>query len=260
MRGIVARGHGLPLEVVGTVIEMADVAWNAIEHRRDRNHELAAADEAARLRSENSTLRGLLAENLALLQALSKSPNLSDDCPPDLYKRLVATVDDSGFLAKLESLRQESAVVVDGKVSSTKAAGDVDILFNDHGEPSWWVLVSQDVDPDSLEEVSEIDNENYIVVSEENVVDGIANFIARSILENPKSKGLTPEELQKTVTRALGDIKDKSKWKKVWQAGKFIYCMSTWGIALAGLYRHRAVLKIAAKGVHATGKIVMKAL
>lgn len=58
----------------------------------------------------------------------------------------------------------------------------------DHGEPSWWVWVTHDIVPDCLEEVSGIDNENYVIISEENVVDGVAYFIARCILENPKSK------------------------------------------------------------------------
>lgn len=41
---------------------------------------------------------------------------------------------------------------------------------------------------DNLEETSGIDNENYVIIREENVVDGIAEFIAKCIHENPKSK------------------------------------------------------------------------
>ena len=41
--------------------------------------------------------------------------------------------------------------------------------------------------PNKVEEWSEIDDENYVVISEEHVVDGVANFIARCILANPKS-------------------------------------------------------------------------
>lgn len=39
----------------------------------------------------------------------------------------------------------------------------------------------------NTEEKSEIDNENYVVVTEELVVDGVATFMARCILANPKS-------------------------------------------------------------------------
>lgn len=57
----------------------------------------------------------------------------------------------------------------------------------DHEEPSWWVWVNEEMIPNDVEEQSGIDNENYLVVSEEHVVDGVANFMARCILSNPKA-------------------------------------------------------------------------
>lgn len=41
--------------------------------------------------------------------------------------------------------------------------------------------------PNDVEEQSGIDDENYLVVCEEHVVDGVANFMARCILSNPKA-------------------------------------------------------------------------
>ena len=67
-----------------------------------------------------------------------------------------------------------------------EAAG---ILINiDQKEPSWWVWVTDEMTPSNSEEESGIDNENYVIVSEEHVVDGVANFMARCILSNPKAK------------------------------------------------------------------------
>ncbi|XP_038984759.1 uncharacterized protein LOC113463307 isoform X2 [Phoenix dactylifera] len=237
---MVGHAHEIPLEVVGTMIEMADVAWSALEYRRERKAEAAEEDEISHLKAENLRLRTVLADNLAVLQGLYKSPSVSNDCPPDLYTRLVAAVDSSSFLTKLESLHQESTDLPNDKLPSSEPIDEIV--------------------PDCLEEVSGIDNESYVIISEENVVEGIAHFIASCILENPKSKVLTPEELQRTVTRALGGIKDRSKWRNVWEAGRIIYTLSTWGIALAGIYRHRAILKAAAKGVSASANLALKAL
>lgn len=65
----------------------------------------------------------------------------------------------------------------------------MEVLINvGHDEPSWWVWVTNDMVPNNLEEVSEIDKENYVIVSEDSVVDGIANFMARCIISNPKSQ------------------------------------------------------------------------
>ncbi len=58
----------------------------------------------------------------------------------------------------------------------------------DNEEPSWWVWVTDEMVPSNVEEWSGIDNENYVVVSEEHVVDGVANFMARCIMSNPKAR------------------------------------------------------------------------
>lgn len=86
------HGHGIShsLEVVETVLEVADVAWTAIDrHRHAHAHHpadqtLGAAD-CRDLASENLRLKGLLRDNLALLQQISDSPNFPCDCPPDVW-------------------------------------------------------------------------------------------------------------------------------------------------------------------------------
>lgn len=64
-----------------------------------------------------------------------------------------------------------------------------EVLINvDNKEPSRWVWVTEDMVPGNEEERSCIDNENYVVVTEEHVVDGVANFMAKCIVANPKAQ------------------------------------------------------------------------
>ncbi|KAJ8498577.1 hypothetical protein OPV22_009129 [Ensete ventricosum] len=262
---MVGHAHRIPLEVVTSMLEMADMAWTALEHRRGGRAGDAEDDEAAQLRAENLRLRGILADNVAILQTIYDSPALSSDCPPDLHSRLLAAVENSSFLGELELLHRGSKDIPNCGIPTAETKGaelngvEVPIKIDD-AEPSWWVWITHEITPDCLEEVSRIDNENYVIISEENVIDGISNFIARCILEHPKSKILSPEELQKAVVRAMGNTKDRRKWKDIWEAGKVIYTLSTWGIALAGLYSNRAILKAAARGVSASANFVLKAL
>ncbi|KAG6516287.1 uncharacterized protein LOC121971706 [Zingiber officinale] len=262
---MVRHGHGISVEVVGSMLEMADMAWHALEHRRERGVAVHDDHESARLRDENLRLRTILSDNLALLQTIYNSPEVSLDCPPDLHSRLLAAVKNSNFLENLESLHEgskcieNSGVPITNDIDANQSGTEVAIKVGD-AEPSWWVWVVHEITPDCLEEISGIDNENYVIISEENVVDGISNYIARCIIEHPDSKILTPEELQKVVTKAMGVTKDRRKWKDIWEAGKIIYTLSTWGIALAGLYRHRAIVKAAVKGVGASANLVRKAL
>ncbi|KAJ9146318.1 hypothetical protein P3X46_028599 [Hevea brasiliensis] len=269
--------HGA-IEAAKTVIEVADVAWKAMEfthHHQLHNHnhenqekdaKCATIDEELEsLRSENQRLRNQLEQNLKLLQNLSESPCLLNDCPPDLYSRLVATVDSENFLVRLKSLQQASANKTMIEFPFKEATGDdihsAEILINvSHEEPSWWVWVTEEMVPNQVEEQSGIDDENYVVVTEEHVVDGVANFMAKCILSNPKAKSMTPEELQKTVAKALGGVSKFEKILDIWHAGQLFYTLATWGLALWGLYRSRGVLKLAAKGVHTTSKVVLRAI
>lgn len=64
-----------------------------------------------------------------------------------------------------------------------------DILVNvDSEKPSWWVWITDETDPINVEEWSGIDDESYLVIGEEHVVDGVANFMAKCILSNPKAQ------------------------------------------------------------------------
>lgn len=269
---MVGHGNGA-LEVAKTVLEVADVAWTAIEHHHHPNHHDEEVvgnrnrpeEELTSLRSENRRLRSLLEQNLKLVQNLSQSPCLTKDCPPDLYGRLVTTVDSNKFLSQLKSFNQISADGTAYGFPFKEATGadlqSAEILINvDLEEPSWWVWVTDDMVPSTVEEWSGIDDETYIIVSEEHVVEGVANFMARCILSNPKAQNLTPEELQKTLSQALAGMNKFEKMLHIWHAGKMFYALSTWGLALTGLYQSRAILKLAAKGAHATGKVVLRAI
>ncbi|XP_068641572.1 uncharacterized protein [Aristolochia californica] len=260
--------HGIkhPLEVVETVLEVADLTWNAMEHHRKAAGEskhLPDGEEVDCLKSENLRLRALLEENLHLLQELSGSPAFRKDCPPDLYSRLEAAVNSSKFLGQLEN--HASTISSNNNFPFSKATGAdlhlVEVLINaDQDKPSLWVWVTHEMVPSTTEELSGIDDESYVIVDMDQVVDGLANFVARCIISNPKAQKLSPEELHKTVARALGGLSKWDKFEKLWHAGQIFYALSTWGLALAGLYRHRAILKAAAKGIGTTSKVVLKAI
>lgn len=66
---------------------------------------------------------------------------------------------------------------------------NADIFVNvDSEKPSWWVWVKDEVELVNAEEWSGIDDENYIVIGDEHVVDGVANFMAKCILSNTKAR------------------------------------------------------------------------
>ena len=106
-------GHGAA-EVAKTVIEVADVAWKAMEftqhHHLHENHQPEPAndtknkpvdEELESLRSENNRLRVLLEQNLNHLQNLAESPCLLHECPPQVRNSLLQ---DAIYLASIISI------------------------------------------------------------------------------------------------------------------------------------------------------------
>ncbi|KAL8167955.1 hypothetical protein V2J09_009454 [Rumex salicifolius] len=257
------------VEVGKTVVEVAELAWSAVEHIHHHHHEEEASgggdrclslEDVNSLRSENQRLRQLLERNLELLQKLYESPDLFDSCPPDLHGRLVSAVDSKDFLRRIQSLKDATINGTSNEFPFKEATGaDLDaaeILVNvDKEEPSWWVWVTDEMVPGTVEEQSGIDNDSYVIVWEDHVVDGVANFIARCVVSNPMAQKLTPEELQKTIAKSLAGVNKFEKMLSIWHAGKMFYALSTWGLALTGLYRSRAVLKLAVMGVHTTDSL-----
>ncbi|CAI9272149.1 unnamed protein product [Lactuca saligna] len=274
----------ISIESAKTVLEVAEVAFKAVEFSHHHplhlktEHQEKSGDknenkqplevkekELEALRSENQRLRDLLEQNLKLLQNISESPCLLEDCPPDLHSRIINTVESPKFLSQLNTLHNNTVDGIPCKFSledTTELGVQLDEILINVGseEPSLWIWVTEEMVHGKLEEKSGIDNENYVVISHEQVVDGIANFMAKCILLNPKAKSLTPEEMQKKLSKALGGMSKFEKVMEIWHAGQLFYLMATWGLALAGLYQSRAVLRIAARGVHATSKVAMRAL
>ncbi|WVZ60210.1 hypothetical protein U9M48_010261, partial [Paspalum notatum var. saurae] len=239
---LASAAHKIPLEVAHTLVEIAEVARYAYHHRPGQlpGHDGDAStlvsgddgggsdgEEAARLREENAMLRARLADDLVLLRELHGAPSVSKECPPDLYNRLLAAVNNASFLAHLEKLQVESerqhTELSSGNMTEVEVGDVPDKMGN--GKKGSWVLVACDTAGTNLEEISGIDDENYVIVNEDDIVDGIASFVARCILEDPKSKSLSPAQLQKGM-----------------------------------LYKSRHVLKVAAKGAAVSARFVMKAL
>ncbi|PWA46582.1 hypothetical protein CTI12_AA507280 [Artemisia annua] len=253
----------ISIESAKTVLEVAELAFKTMEfshnhplpHKTEHDDVKKPTSELEGLRMENERLRALLQENVKLLQNISESPCLLQDCPPDLHTRIMDTVESPKFLNQLKTLHKDS---VDG-IPGLDLRVDEILINVGREEPSLWIWVSDEMLHENVEEKSGIDNDNYVVISQEQVVDAIGNFMARCALLNPKAMNMSPEEMQKRLTKAFRSMSKFEKLMELWHAGQLFYLMATWGLTLAGLYQSRALLRVAARGVHSTGKVVMKA-
>ncbi|KAL9269665.1 hypothetical protein AKJ16_DCAP20245 [Drosera capensis] len=140
------------VEVAKTVIEVAFSAVEKIHHLHDHKHDHGSESGSGKCcvseeeLAENRRLRELLEENLRVLERISASGGVEGECPSD----------------QLQSLRGASLNGSPNEFPFRKpTATDLDaaeVLVNiDQEEPSWWVWITKEMVPGTVEERSGID-------------------------------------------------------------------------------------------------------
>ncbi|KAJ7553401.1 hypothetical protein O6H91_06G096600 [Diphasiastrum complanatum] len=268
--------HGVPLEMVGAVMEITDVAWSALEHRREharceaaKEHDRAALESAlAQERSENERLRATLQQYHTALQNLQANHNNSSpssflsplDCPNDFSERLKQKLQSPEYIERLQHVQQKGENVIHD--DSLVKAEDGSLVDTGIEDPSWWVWVAEDdlsVSQPKFEPGG-LDAEGYVVVTEEDIIDGIANFLAQYIASMPEAKKMSCTELHEAVTKAFMSIDRIGKLKKLWAMGKILYTLASLGTSAIWIYRHPIILRGAFMAVKTSAKLVVKAI
>ncbi|CAM6127674.1 unnamed protein product [Calypogeia fissa] len=263
------------LGVVMHVAELADVAWSARErhrehvlHEQEQELELEQTEEAlVKERLENERLREALQvyENALLkelerqgsAQTLVESLHLSRESSVDLYDQLKKRVESPAFLQKLKALPR-----ADGEDSSGVMKTEDDVFVNPNSEdPNWWLLVDDDfLSSECKFEKDDLDSDGYVVVNQDDFVDGIASCLAKYLSSMPQAKNMSPKDLQKTILKAFNQAEKKGRIRKLWETCKMLYTATSWGATVFGLYRHPVVLQAASMAVWTTCSLVLALL
>uniref|UniRef100_A0A0A9D706 MADS box interactor-like n=1 Tax=Arundo donax TaxID=35708 RepID=A0A0A9D706_ARUDO len=148
--------------------------------------------------------------------------------------------------SKVESL--EFLQMLDGTQKSVYQNGAVE------PDTSWDIIKAVDLwkDDDS--------DDGYVLVKQEDVVDGITSFMAAYLLSLKKTKDLSPNQLQKALHKTFATQKKKSKIRKAWDGTKVIYNVASWGATAVGMYNNRALLTVATTAFRASFRVISKFL
>ncbi|KAL9446910.1 hypothetical protein AB3S75_014561 [Citrus x aurantiifolia] len=129
---------------------------------------------------------------------------------------------------------------------------------NNIEEGSSWDMVS---DNDLWESGNiDLDREDYVLVSEEDIVDGIACFMAAYLLSLKQAKNLTPNQLQEALSKTFSVKKRKGKLRKAWDGSKVIYNVASWGATAVGIYQNPVILRAASKAFWTSCHVISKLL
>ncbi|KAE8652147.1 uncharacterized protein LOC101202793 isoform X2 [Cucumis sativus] len=124
-------------------------------------------------------------------------------------------------------------------------------------ECSSWDLVS---DVDLWESDDALDQEGYVVVKQEDIVDGIACFMAAYLLSLKETKELSPNQLQNALCKTFSVKKRKGKLRKAWDGSKVIYNVASWGATAVGIYQNPVILNAASKAFWTSCQVISKLL
>ncbi|KAL9394305.1 hypothetical protein Peur_013590 [Populus x canadensis] len=168
----------------------------------------------------------------------SSSTSLGDQEADELCDLLKSRVECPDFLEKLEFAQLS--------VSQNITEGS-----------SWDVISENDL---WEAEIDESDQEDYVLVREEDIVEGIACFMAAYLLSLKQTKDLAPMQLQEALSKTFSVKKKKGKLRKAWDGSKVIYNVASWGATAIGLYQNPVLFGAASKAFWASCHVISKLL
>ncbi|KAL2340018.1 hypothetical protein Fmac_007958 [Flemingia macrophylla] len=210
------------------------------------------------IRVKRKTLEAVLLQcqrALEFIDAASTSPPEDSDAEPDPEPQPTASSPDpdADQLCDLLKSRVECPAFLQ-KLECAQAS----VSQNLDEECNSWDMVSEN---DLWEgECDDSDQEDYVLVREEDIVEGIACFMAAYLLSLKQTKDLTPIQLQEALSKTFSVKKKKGKLRKAWDGSKVIYNVASWGATAIGIYQNPVILRAATKAFWTSCHVISKLL
>ncbi|XP_073155944.1 uncharacterized protein [Henckelia pumila] len=167
----------------------------------------------------------------------SSDPANCDTDTPEFYDLLKSRLECPDFLKKLENAQAS-------------------LPQNMTEEGSSWDMISEN---DLWEGGNvELDSEDYVLVSQEDIMEGIAAFMAAYLSSLKQTKDLTPNQLQEVLSKTFSIKKKKGKLRKAFDGTKVIYNVASWGATAIGIYQNPALLRAASAAFWTSCHVISK--
>lgn len=170
-------------------------------------------------------------------------PSETDYEADELCDLLKSRVQSPEFLEKLDTLQK--SVYQHGSVDETV---------------SWDIISAADIWDDKSMNASDDSEDGYVLVKQEDIVDGIACFMAAYLLSLKQTKDLTPNQLQQALSKTFSAKKRKSKLQKAWDGTKVVYNVASWSATAIGIYQNPAIVQAATAAFWTSCRVISKFL
>ncbi|XP_074557382.1 uncharacterized protein LOC141813335 isoform X2 [Curcuma longa] len=160
----------------------------------------------------------------------------------ELCSLLKSKVESPNFLEKLGNIRSSASQNI-----------------QDDNE-SWNIITATDSWEDKHIDGGHGSDDDYVFVSQEDIVDSIASFMAAYLLSLKQTKELSPNQLQEALCKAFSVKKRKGRLRKAWEGSQVIYNVASWGATAIGIYHNPAILKAATVAFWSSCRVISKLL
>ncbi|XP_031499020.1 uncharacterized protein LOC116263409 [Nymphaea colorata] len=168
------------------------------------------------------------------------SSHFTDSETAELCDLLKSRVESPDFLEKLGSIHMPVAHNVSEEGFCWDVISETDL---------WGELVNED---------NGSDGDGYVVVKQEDIVEGVACFMAAYLLSLKETRELTPNQLQEALSTTFSGKKKKGKLRKVWNGTKVVYNVASWGATAIGIYQNPALFRAASVAFWTSCRVISK--
>ncbi|KAH0451371.1 hypothetical protein IEQ34_018670 [Dendrobium chrysotoxum] len=220
-----------------------------------------AVGSAEEIRIRRRTLEAVLEQCHRALELLQKSEGAGDLAEEDVEGNCsdsTSSVDpEADELCNLVKSRVESPAFLE-KLGSIHMSVCADVCDD---SASWDMVTPKDLwDDKQIVVDNESDEDSYVLVRQEEIVDGIACFMAAYLLSLKDSKELTPNQLQEALCKTFSGKRKKTRLQKAWDGSKVIYNVASWSATAIGIYQNPALLRAASVVFSTSCRAIFKLL
>ncbi|XP_024380700.1 uncharacterized protein [Physcomitrium patens] len=236
-------------DVSGAIVEAAWAALNTHQQETELKDLLAAEMlDNDKLRKRLGIYKKVI-ENLELTEAAAAEANIDnlgsnsarmasyqEQHTPDICDELQDKLSSPGFLHQL--MHKEGGKPL---YPSATTVGE---------EEGAWLFESDDTISPKEERDELGTNEGYVIITQQDIVDGVACFVARSITSLPQSKNMNPEELQQ-------ELRKNGKLRSLWNCAHLLYAATSWGSTALVLCKNPVIKRAAWMAVYTSCSIIL---
>lgn len=227
---------------------------------------IRSSSEKDRVRVKRKTLEAVLQQCQRALQLINSAADSDGERDSDSDSDAVPTPPDDAPRPSSSSPDPEADELCDLLKSRVECPdfleklelAQASVSLNTAEEGNSWDLISEN---DLWEgEDADSDQEDYVLVRQEDIVEGIACFMAAYLLSLKQTKDLTPNQIQEALSKTFSVKKKKGKLRKAWDGSKVIYNVASWGATAIGIYQNPVIVRVATKAFWTSCQVISKLL